>query len=282
MSALIMGVLNVTPDSFSDGGFWRKPDDALRHAVAMVKAGADIIDVGGESTRPGSVAISADEELSRVIPFLERLSGELETLISIDTSKPEVMRAAVDAGAGMINDVFALQSEGALEVAAHCEVPVCLMHMRGRPSDMQKAPRYESVVDEVTSFLERRAQDSLDAGIDARHIVLDPGFGFGKTLEQNLELFRAIPRLREIGYPLLIGVSRKTMLGTLTDKPVDQRMVASVVAAAMAAAQGASILRVHDVSETVDALKVFVALSDVEIPADEANEAFAAKFCRKG
>jgi dihydropteroate synthase len=192
---------------------------------------------------------------------LQALRGELDALISIDTSKPEVMLAAVEAGAGMINDVYALRQDGAMDVAVECNVPVCLMHMQGQPRDMQESPSYEDVVGEVISFLEGRAQACLDAGMNARHIIFDPGFGFGKSFEQNLELFKSIPRLVELGYPLLIGVSRKTMLGTLTGKSVDRRMVASVTAAALAAAKGASILRVHDVAETVDALRVFAALS---------------------
>ena len=258
---LVMGVLNVTSDSFSDGGRWLDVEDALRHSLSMVAAGADLIDVGGESTRPGAESISTNEELARVIPLIERLRSEIEIPISIDTSKPLVMREAVQAGASMVNDVYALQNEGAVAAVAELRVPVCLMHMLGRPRDMQKAPAYTDVVAEVSGFLMSRAQACQAAGIPASAIVFDPGFGFGKTLQHNLDLFHAIPRMCELGFPLLIGVSRKSMLGTITGRPVNERMPASIVAAALAASYGASILRVHDVAETVDALKTVAALS---------------------
>lgn len=255
-----MGVLNTTPDSFSDGGRWLDSGTALTHALDMVAAGADIIDIGGESTRPGADQVSADEELSRVIPLLERLRAESDVAVSVDTSKAQVMHEAVRAGAGMINDVYALQSEGALAAAAELKVSVCLMHMGGNPRTMQLAPTYDDVVETVTRFLLGRIEASLAAGVASQAIVLDPGFGFGKTLQHNIELFQAIPRLCALGYPLLVGISRKSMLGQITGNPALQRMPASIVAAVLAARQGAAILRVHDVSETADALKTVAAL----------------------
>lgn len=259
----IMGVLNVTPDSFSDGGLWTDPERALRHAVDMVDEGADIIDVGGESTRPGAEDVSTEHELDRVIPLIERLARQIEAPISIDTSKPVVMREAVAAGAGMINDVYALRREGALEAAASLHVPVCLMHMQGEPRDMQNDPRYSDVVGEVRDFLAGRAQACLDAGIAADRIVVDPGFGFGKSLAHNLALLRGLPELASLGYPVLVGLSRKSMLGTITGRGPGDRVAASVAAALLAVQNGASIVRVHDVAETVDALKILSALESV-------------------
>lgn len=258
--ARVMGILNTTPDSFSDGGRWHRRDRALRHALEMVAAGADIIDVGGESTRPGAQAVGLQEELDRAVPVIEAIAAESDVVISVDTSKPEVMRAAVAAGATMINDVMALRGDGALAAAAELGVPVCLMHMRGRPRDMQQAPHYDDVVGEVEAFLLRRASDCAAAGLSPQDLYLDPGFGFGKTLEHNLALFRALPRLCALGYPVLVGLSRKSMLGALTGKPVGERLAASVTAAVLAAHGGVAILRVHDVAETVDALKVARAL----------------------
>jgi len=255
-----MGVLNFTPDSFSDGGTWQGIDQALSHALAMVESGADIVDVGGESTRPGAAQISIAEEMDRVLPIIERIRAEVDVPISIDTTKPELMLAAVDAGAGMINDVNALQAEGALEVALSLRVPVCLMHMQGQPRSMQQQPYYQDVVAKVSAFLLQRAAALVQAGFRSRDIVLDPGFGFGKTLQHNIELFQAIPRLAGLGYPLLVGVSRKSMLGAITGQPVGARVHASVAAAMLAAQNGASILRVHDVQATLDALKVWQAL----------------------
>lgn len=268
---LLMGVLNTTPDSFSDGGRWLSSETGFLHALNMVAAGADIIDIGGESTRPGSNPVSLAEETDRVVPLIERLCGETDTLISVDTSKPQVMREAVSAGAGMINDVFSLQLDGALEMVNRLQVPVCLMHMRGRPRSMQQAPTYDDVVAEVAGFLVSRAQACQEAGIPANLIVLDPGFGFGKSLQHNLDLFHSIPRLCGLGFPLLIGVSRKSMLGAITGKAVDARMPASIVAAVMAARFGVSILRVHDVGETLDALKTanMLAPSKGKRPAQE-------------
>ncbi len=255
-----MGILNVTPDSFSDGGLWLDRDRALRHAMDMAEAGADIIDIGGESTRPGSLAAEVQQELDRVIPLIEFIVAGTGLVVSIDTSKPEVMEAAVKAGAGMINDVFALRQEGALEIAASLDVPVCLMHMLGRPGDMQNDPEFKDVVGEVTDFLLARADCCELAGIPKQNIIIDPGFGFGKTLRHNIELFKAIPAFVATGYPVLVGISRKTMLGQLSDKAVDQRLAASLSAAVLATQAGAAIIRVHDVDETVDALKIASAL----------------------
>jgi dihydropteroate synthase len=227
----------------------------------MAQAGADIIDVGGESTRPGSLPVSTEEEIARTVPLVRRVKSELDVAVSIDTSKPEVMQAAVGAGADMINDVFALQQPGALEMAARLHVPVCLMHMRGAPRTMQAAPQYQDVVSEVSSFLLSRVSACQAAGIPGDAIVLDPGFGFGKTFLHNLELFRAIPVLCQLGFPLLVGMSRKSMLGEITGKKVHERMPASIAAALLAVQLGAAIVRVHDVGETVDALKTAAALA---------------------
>jgi dihydropteroate synthase len=256
-----MGVLNITPDSFSDGGAWQGTSQALEHAARMVEDGADLIDVGGESTRPGSDGVSVAEELKRVLPIIESLHAELKVPISIDTSKTEVMLAAIGAGAGMINDVNALRAEGAVEAVASLGVPVCLMHMQGQPRSMQQEPHYDDVVTEVSEFLLQRAAVLQQAGVRQRDIVLDPGFGFGKSQAHNIQLFRAIPRMAALGYPLLIGVSRKSMLGAITNQPVESRVHASVTAAVLAAQGGASILRVHDVAATVDGLKTWQALS---------------------
>jgi len=259
---ILMGVLNVTPDSFSDGSEWQSPDLAVSHALEMLQAGADIIDVGGESTRPGAAEISTAEELDRVLPIIERLKAEVDVPLSIDTYKPEVMLAAVQAGAGMINDVYALRNEGAMEAAVNLGVPVCLMHMQGPPRSMQQQPSYHDVVGEVSAFLLERAAALVQAGFRRRDIVLDPGFGFGKSLAHNIQLFRAIPQLAALGYPLLVGVSRKSMLGEITGQKVNSRVAASVAAAMLAAQAGASILRVHDVQATLDALRVLQALSE--------------------
>jgi len=256
----IMGILNLTPDSFSDGGLWLGKSEAVRHALAMQEAGADIIDVGGESTRPGAQAVSLQQELDRVIPVIECIVPQLSVAVSIDTSKPEVMREAVAAGAGMINDVNALRHDGAMQAAAELAVPVCLMHMLGNPRVMQKKPVYDDVVEEVASFLLERARLCEHSGISRENIVLDPGFGFGKTLEQNIKLFHALPDLMTRGYPLLVGVSRKAMIGQLTGREVTGRVAGSITAAAFAAHTGVAIVRVHDVAETRDALKVTTAL----------------------
>ena len=257
-----MGILNVTPDSFSDGGLWNDSERALRHAVEMAASGADLIDIGGESTRPGSAEVTVEQELERVIPLVESVSRETGLPISVDTSKPEVMTAAVAAGAAMINDVYAFQRPGALEAAAAMRVPVCIMHMQGTPRDMQNQPGYHDVVQEVFGFLEKRARICREAGIARHHIVIDPGFGFGKTLGHNLDLFRHLDDFVATGYPVLVGISRKSMLGQITGKGVGERVSASVAAAILAARAGARILRVHDVAETVDALKVLDALDN--------------------
>jgi dihydropteroate synthase len=260
-----MGILNITPDSFSDGGLWTDPELALRHGLDMVSEGADIIDIGGESTRPGASPVPLQEELDRVIPLIEQLRGETDAPISIDTSKPEVMREAVAAGAGMINDVFALRVDGAIDTAAYLGVPVCLMHMLGDPGTMQERPSYEDVVKDVGDFLLSRAMACQDAGIAASEIVLDPGFGFGKTLEHNLALLRGLPDLVQLGYPILAGLSRKAMLGAVTGRDAGARVAASLAAAILAVQGGASIVRVHDVAETADALKVLAALDNREV-----------------
>jgi dihydropteroate synthase len=261
-SPLVMGILNITPDSFSDGGRYADHSTAIRHALAMVEDGAAIIDIGGESTRPGAEPVSLQQELDRVIPVVERLAAEIPVPLSVDTSKPGVMREAIGAGAGMINDVMALREQGALEVLADSrDVAVCLMHMQGRPRSMQQNPLYGDVVAEVRAFLLERAQSCRSAGIDASRIVLDPGFGFGKLLEHNVALLKNIDLLAAGGYPLLCGVSRKSMIGQLlADAPVERRLSGSVAAAVIAAMRGASILRVHDVRETADAMKIVKAL----------------------
>ncbi|MGA9572905.1 MAG: dihydropteroate synthase [Lysobacterales bacterium] len=259
-SPRIMGVLNLTPDSFSDGGQWLGKSAAVEHALVMQASGADIIDVGGESTRPGARVVTTQQELDRVIPVIETLAPLLSVPLSIDTGKPEVMRAAVAAGAGMINDVFALRQDGALQAAAELGVPVCLMHMLGNPRVMQNEPVYEDVAGEVAAFLLERAALCESNGVARRNIVLDPGFGFGKTLQQNIDLFHALPEFCATGYPLLVGVSRKSMLGQLTGRDVPDRVAGSVTAAVLAFQMGAAIVRVHDVAETRDAYKVATAL----------------------
>lgn len=257
---LVMGIVNVTPDSFSDGGQHFSAAQAIDHALKLREEGADILDIGGESTRPGAAAVSIGEELDRVLPVLEGLR-ECGALLSLDTMKPEVMRAGLAAGARMINDVKALTAPGALEVVAASDCGVCLMHMQGEPRVMQQSPRYDDVVAEVAAFLEQRRDALLAAGIARERIVIDPGFGFGKTVEHNIALFRALPRFRGIA-PVLVGVSRKSMLGALTGRPVEQRLAASLAAALLAAQHGAAILRVHDVGDTVDVLKILDAIGD--------------------
>jgi dihydropteroate synthase len=261
-SPVVMGILNITPDSFSDGGRFIDPAIAVAHAQAMVVAGAAIIDIGGESTRPGAEPVSVRDELDRVIPVVEALTGQIGVPVSVDTSKPEVMRAAIDAGAGMINDVMALRAEGAVDaVRDAADVALCLMHMQGEPRVMQKNPSYGDVVGEVHAFLRARASDCESAGIDRGRIVLDPGFGFGKLLEHNLALLKNVDQLVADGYPVLAGISRKSMIGQLLgDAPVDRRLHGSVAAAVVAAMKGARILRVHDVAETVDAIKIVKAI----------------------
>ena len=259
-----MGILNVTPDSFSDGGDFVSLDLAISHAEQMLQDGADIIDIGGESTRPGAKAVSEQEELDRVIPVIEAIKQRLPVIISIDTSKPAVMREAVSAGAGLVNDVMALQTPGAVAVAMELAVPVCLMHMQGQPRTMQNNPSYGDVVTDILSFFEQRVADCMAGGIARERLVLDPGFGFGKTLEHNLTLLQHLDAFNRLGLPLLVGVSRKSMLGAILDgAPVEQRLYASLAAAVMALERGAAILRVHDVGPTVDALKVVNAVRSV-------------------
>jgi dihydropteroate synthase len=263
----IMGIVNVTPDSFSDGGAHADTDAAVAHALKLVEEGADLLDVGGESTRPGAGEVPGEEELRRVVPVIERLARECAVPISVDTSKPEVMRAAVAAGAGMVNDPYALRREGALEAAAAVGVPVCLMHMQGTPQDMQDDPRYDDVVAEVHSFLAQRLFACEMAGIGKKKLLVDPGFGFGKNLEHNLKLLRQLSRIAELGVPVLAGLSRKGMIGKLTGRDLDARVHGSVAAALIAAQNGASIVRVHDVGATADALAIWRAVAAQDAPA---------------
>ena len=259
---LIMGVVNITPDSFSDGGSFATASTALAHARRLVDEGADLIDIGGESTRPGAGGVALDEERRRVLPVLEQLAGGTVP-ISIDTQKPELMREAIAAGASMINDVNALQAPGALAAVAQSDVAVCLMHMQGTPADMQTDPHYEDVVAEVLEFFGDRMRAAHAAGIAPDRIVLDPGFGFGKTLEHNLELLRRLDRFNTTGAAVLAGLSRKGMLGRLTGREVDERVYASIAAALIAVENGARIVRVHDVAATRDALAVWTAVNPV-------------------
>jgi dihydropteroate synthase len=256
----VMGVLNVTPDSFSDGGRYLDLEAAVERGVGMVAEGAAIVDVGGESTRPGAGAVSPAEELERVIPVIERLAARISVPISVDTSKPEVMRAAIAAGASLVNDVRALGEPGALAAVASTGAAVCLMHMQGEPRTMQAAPSYGDVVAEVRGFLARRTEACLEAGIARERICIDPGIGFGKSAGHNLALLRALDRLAPPGMPVLVGVSRKSLVGIITGRPPGERLAGSLAFAALAAAGGAAIIRAHDVAETVDAVKVASAL----------------------
>ncbi|MGI3748722.1 MAG: dihydropteroate synthase [Janthinobacterium lividum] len=260
----VMGILNITPDSFSDGGRFAQRDLALRHAEAMMLAGATLIDVGGESTRPGARSVSPVEELERVAPVVEAISAELDVIISVDTSTPAVIRETARLGAGLINDVRSLRRDGALDAAVATGLPVCLMHMRGEPTDMQNDPHYTDLVAEVSAFLRERMEQCVAAGIPVEHIILDPGFGFAKTLEHNLSLFKHMEELHALGCPLLVGVSRKSMIGKVLDKPVDQRLNGALALAAMAMVKGAKILRVHDVPETVDVVRMIAAVESAK------------------
>ena len=257
-----MGILNVTPDSFSDGGSFDNLNIALRQAATMADGGAAIIDIGGESTRPGASSVSGQEELDRIIPVIEAVKSVTDVPVSVDTSKAEVMREAVAAGAAMINDVCALRAEGALQAAADLKVPVCLMHMQGEPRTMQQSPRYNDVVADVARFLDERISACVEAGIPEELIVVDPGFGFGKTHLHNVELLANLRQLRIRNRPVLVGVSRKSTLGDLTQREVHERMPASVAAAVVAVMNGADIIRAHDVAASVDALKVARAILD--------------------
>ena len=270
----VMGIVNVTPDSFSESGAHATADAAIAHALKLEEEGADIVDIGGESTRPGAREIGVEEELQRVMPVIEALAGRLRIPISIDTSKPEVMRAAVRAGAGMINDVHALRRDGALDAAAQAQVPVVLMHMQGEPRTMQQDPHYDDVVGEVHRFLAERIFACEMAGIDRKRIVVDPGFGFGKTGAHNLQLLAQLQRFTEFGVPVLAGLSRKKTIGDLTghEKPAE-RVYGSIAAHLLAAQRGAALVRVHDVAATVDALKVWEALKVVPMPRIEQTPA---------
>ena len=258
----VMGILNVTPDSFSDGGRFVGRDAALRRAEALARDGAAVIDVGGESTRPGAAAVSEQEELDRVIPVIAAVAAAVDVPLSIDTSKPEVMREAVRAGAAMINDIRALQEEGALRAAVELQYPVCVMHMQGQPRTMQRQPVYGDVVKEVADFLDERVRACVAAGLPADRIIVDPGFGFGKTPRHNIELLSNLRQLRSLGQPILVGLSRKSTLGELTGRDVGERMPASIAAAVLAVVAGATIIRAHDVRETVDALRVTAAVTE--------------------
>ena len=268
-----MGILNVTPDSFSDGGRFVERDAAIRQAEKMAQAGAAIIDVGGESTRPGAEDVSEAREIDRVVPIIEDIRAVTDVPVSVDSSKPGVMRAAVAAGAAMINDVRALQDSGALEEAAALQKPVCLMHMQGQPRTMQASPHYENVTAEVATFLEGRLQACVDAGLDRTLIIIDPGFGFGKTHAHNVELLANLRQLRSLGQPVMVGISRKSTLGYLTGRETNERMPASVAAALVAVMEGAEIVRVHDVAATVDALKVRQAVMESRLTMESRSTA---------
>jgi dihydropteroate synthase len=256
---VVMGIINVTPDSFSDGGRFLDARQAIEQGRRLIEEGAAILDIGGESTRPGADPVPADVELRRVLPVIEALSGS-RVILSIDTSKPEVMRKAAAAGAAIINDVRALRQPGALEAAAETGCAVCLMHMQGEPRTMQQAPTYADVVNDIKAFLEGRVQSCRAAGIPAERLAIDPGFGFGKTLAHNAELLRRLDELTALGWPLLVGLSRKSMLGKILDRPATERVYGSVALAVMAVLKGARIVRAHDVAATVDAVKTVTAM----------------------
>lgn len=255
-----MGVLNMTPDSFSDGGLHPDLDSALKHAEQMLGEGADIIDVGGESTRPGAAEVGVAEELDRVIPVIQAIARNLEAAISIDTSKPQVMREAASAGVAMINDVRALSVEGSAAAARGTGLPVCIMHMQGSPATMQRDPTYADVVADILAFLHERITDLAAAGFPTGRLIVDPGFGFGKSVEQNLQVLRELNRFCELGHPVLVGLSRKSILKTLTGSDIDHRLAGSIALATLAAERGAQIIRTHDVAETLDAIRVVSAL----------------------
>jgi len=258
----VMGVLNVTPDSFSDGGRFNQIDSALARAREMVADGAVFIDVGGESTRPGATPVPLQEELDRVCPVVEAIARELDVIVSVDTSAPDVMRETVALGAGLINDVRALQRPGAPEEMGRADVPVCIMHIQGEPDHMQENPTYRNVLQDVSSFLTERLRVVEAAGVRSDRIILDPGFGFGKTVQHNFQLLGALEQLKQLGHPILAGMSRKSMLGHVTGRDVGERLSASVAAATIAALKGVSIIRAHDVRGTVDAVKVVAAMEE--------------------
>jgi dihydropteroate synthase len=257
----IAGIVNVTPDSFSDGGLFIDPAKAIEHGLKLIEEGADLLDIGGESTRPGAQEVGAEEEIVRVVSVIAALSKQTSVPLAIDTSKPLVMRAAAAAGAGMINDVYALRREGALDAAAELKLPICLMHMQGEPRTMQQNPQYDDVVSDVRRFLAERIFACEMSGIDKKRIVVDPGFGFGKSLEHNLALLRALDQFAALGVPLMAGLSRKGMIGELTGRPTDDRVEGSVAAALIAVQKGAMLVRVHDVAATRDALAVWHGVS---------------------
>ena len=259
---IIMGILNVTPDSFSDGGQFTRVEVAVRHALEMVDEGAEIIDVGGESTRPGAADVSVEDEIQRVVPIIKSIRQQSNVCISIDTSKPEVMRAAIEAGANLINDVNGLRAPGALELCAELAVPVCIMHMQGEPRTMQTDPQYVDVVEDIIGFLADRIESCVNAGMDRENIIVDPGFGFGKSLQHNLQLLDSLDEFQQLGVPVLVGISRKSMLGAILEEPdAEKRLHASVAAVVLTWTKGAKIFRVHDVKPTADALKVCVAVN---------------------
>jgi dihydropteroate synthase len=252
----VMGVLNVTPDSFSDGGAFNMLENGLSQAALMLSEGADIIDIGGESTRPGAKAVTVQQELDRVIPVIEAVFKRFDTIISIDTSKAQVMKEAINAGASLINDVRALQENGALDTAVKANVPVCLMHMQGQPRLMQQNPCYGDVVKDVMTFLQERISVCRKAGIAENQIIVDPGFGFGKSIEHNYQILANLERFHELNVPVMAGMSRKSMIGNLLQRKIDQRLAGNIATATIAAQKGAQIIRVHDVKETIDAVKV--------------------------
>ncbi len=270
----VMGILNATPDSFSDGGkhfrhHQLSVESALARAAVMLKEGASIIDIGGESTRPGAVRVSLQEELDRVLPVVEAIAKELDVVISVDTSQPELISEAASLGAGMINDVRALCLPGALQAAAESQLPICLMHMKGTPQDMQNAPAYNSIMDEVIAFFDTRIKACAEVGISAERLILDPGFGFAKTLEHNLFLLNRLEQLDRLGYPLLTGTSRKSMIAGVLDREVDKRLSGSLATVAIAVMKGAKIVRVHDVSESVDVVRMTEAVMRESGESDE-------------
>lgn len=260
----VMGILNVTPDSFSDGGQFCTLSAALHHVEQMLVEGARIIDVGGESTRPGAPIVSLEEEMDRVLPAIEAIKQRFDVVVSVDTSQPEVVRAAIAAGADLVNDVRALTREGMEQLVVAHDMPVCLMHMQGQPDTMQVAPGYSCVIEEVEAFLVARARRLESLGLKPERILLDPGFGFGKRLEDNLQLLANLGRVKKLGYPVLVGLSRKSMLGQLTGRTVSERLAASVAAATISVLHGASIIRAHDVGATLDAIKIANAIVRME------------------
>lgn len=257
----VMGILNITPDSFSDGGLFMNRSDAIQRGLKMVSEGAAIIDVGGESTRPGAIPVSIQQELDRVIPVIEALTAEIEVPISVDTSKPEVMREAVNAGASFINDIRALQQPGALKAAFDCKVPICLMHMQGHPQTMQENPVYTDVITQVKEFLAQRIQACLRAGIAKELLLIDPGFGFGKTISHNLAIIKRLEEFNTIDLPLLLGVSRKSTIGEILKLPINDRLAGCIAMTTLAISKGAMMIRAHEVKETVEAIKIVMAVS---------------------